>query len=454
MADQMIFAKTGHHLNDLEEAILRGTMEGKKYTPISEETHCNESYLRDVGSKLWKILSEELGQKVKKSNFRSSMKRLQVSLFSNVVQDNVVQDHVKVGTINYYCSQGQQEINKSNSWKSEQAPSRKESQMVHRDLSEMPILANFYDRTTELETLQNLILQEKAQLITLTGTPGTGKTTLAIKLIQQIQHEFQVVVWCSLEPPPSFTEFQAQILEFFSQLETLDSSAKNLKPLSLIKYLQKYRCLVILDNLQNLLMRGELAGKYQPEFEDYNSFFKQITQLSHCSCFLLIGWEDPRELYPAKSSNLIHTLQLTGLDATACREILQEQGIEAIEPWETLISSYQGNPLWLKTAATVIQELGESESQFFVNDQIFLPENLKDILVRQFERLSEIEKQVMSLLAMESDAMNLAKLLATGIMPSSDLLNALHSLCRRRVIEKQGGFYHLPTIWKQYICSK
>lgn len=201
-------------------------------------------------------------------------------------------------------------------------------------------------------------------------------------------------------------------------------------------------------------MRGELAGKYQPEFEDYNSFFKQITQLSHCSCFLLIGWEDPRELYPAKSSNLIHTLQLTGLDATACREILQEQGIEAIEPWETLISSYQGNPLWLKTAATVIQELGESESQFFVNDQIFLPENLKDILVRQFERLSEIEKQVMSLLARESDAMNLAKLLATGIMPSSDLLNALHSLCRRRVIEKQGGFYYLPAIWKQYICSK
>ena len=66
-------------------------------------------------------------------------------------------------------------------------------------------------------------------------------------------------------------------------------------------------------------------------------------------------------------------------------------------------------------------------------------------------RLSEIEKQVLSLLAQESDPVNLAKLLETGQMLSSDLLNALQSLTRRCLIEKQDNFYTLPPVLKQYI---
>ena len=52
MADKIVFAKTGKHLDDLQEAILRGSVQGEKYTKIAEEIHCNESYVRDVGSKL------------------------------------------------------------------------------------------------------------------------------------------------------------------------------------------------------------------------------------------------------------------------------------------------------------------------------------------------------------------------------------------------------------------
>jgi uncharacterized protein with gpF-like domain len=69
MADEMVFAKTGQHLDNLQEAILRGTMQGEKYNKIAEEIHCNESYVRQVGSQLWQILSEELGEDVNKKNF-------------------------------------------------------------------------------------------------------------------------------------------------------------------------------------------------------------------------------------------------------------------------------------------------------------------------------------------------------------------------------------------------
>jgi DNA-binding IclR family transcriptional regulator len=68
-----------------------------------------------------------------------------------------------------------------------------------------------------------------------------------------------------------------------------------------------------------------------------------------------------------------------------------------------------------------------------------------------FDRTSELEKQVMSLLAKESQPVNLVKLLEQGRMPDSDLLNALQSLSRRCFIEKIGSFYTLPPVLRRYV---
>ncbi|MEW5861120.1 MAG: hypothetical protein AB1861_27715 [Cyanobacteriota bacterium] len=78
---------------------------------------------------------------------------------------------------------------------------------------------------------------------------------------------------------------------------------------------------------------------------------------------------------------------------------------------------------------------------------------MKDVLQQQFSRISEIEKKVLSLLAKESDAINLAKLLENGRIPGADLINALQSLLRRCLIEEQGRFYTLPPVLKQYAIT-
>jgi predicted RecB family endonuclease len=101
--------------------------------------------------------------------------------------------------------------------------------------------------------------------------------------------------------------------------------------------------------------------------------------------------------------------------------------------------------------ATLIQELGGGVSELLPDDAILLPEDLKDVLQQQYDRLSNIEKQVLSLLAKESEPVNLAKLLENGTRPASDLLNALQSLSRRCLIEQQGSFYALPLVVMQYI---
>ncbi|MEG3877087.1 NB-ARC domain-containing protein [Microcoleus sp. herbarium7] len=446
MADEMVFAKTGQHLDNLQEAILRGTIQGEKYTKIAEEIHCNESYVRDVGSKLWPILSEELGEDVNKTNFRSAMERLQVSLFSNVV------DYVGVGSVNI-CGEARHPPNIPNSHPPNQETSNsKQTKTSHQDLSEMPELGNFFDRTHELQTLTTSILQQNCRLITLTGISGIGKTSLAVQLVKQIKHEFEYAVWCTLDEFLTIDKFQSNLTQLFSQSENLDSSPTNQKRLPLIKYLQNHRCLIVLDDVHNLFCSGELAGKYKPEYEEYRSLFKQIEKLSHQSCFLLIGWEPPKEVPQLTSENTpIRSLQLTGLDTAAAREILRDKGLAEIDNCEALIHRYQGNPLWLKSVATLIQELGIGASEVLLDDTILLPEDLKDVLQQQFDRTSELEKQVLSLLATENQPVNFAKLLQNGQISSSDLLNALQSLSRRCWIEKQESLYTLSPVLRQYI---
>jgi len=449
LADDLVFAKTGKHLNDLQEKILRGTWQNEDYNEIAKDVNLSEARVREVGMELWQSLSQELGEKVSKSNFRSAMERLQISISSKYF---LPQDSVQIGCINY-CEEAKHLTNTPNSTESkEQTSNPQQTQTLHQDLSEMPELGDFYDRTLELDTLTTWILQQRSRLIALIGISGIGKTSLAVQLVQQIKDEFEYAVWYTLDEFPSIDKFESNLIQLFSQSEKLNSAATNQKRLRLIKYLQKYRCLIVLDDVHNLFSSGDFAGKYKPQYEEYRSFFKQIEKLSHPCCFLLIGWEQPREVTQVKSQNTpIRTLQLKGLGIAAGREILRDYGLEESDNSETVIHRYQGNPLWLKSVGNLIQELGISATELLLDDTILLPEDLKDVLQQQYDRTSELEKQVMSLLARENQPVNLAKLLEKGQLSSSDLLNALQSLSRRCLIEKQESLYTLPPVLRQYI---
>ena len=69
--DELIFARTGKHLESLQRAILEGAWEGKGYKDISDEYHCSSDHVRKSASELWKLLSDMLGEDVKKKNVRS-----------------------------------------------------------------------------------------------------------------------------------------------------------------------------------------------------------------------------------------------------------------------------------------------------------------------------------------------------------------------------------------------
>ncbi|PZO40518.1 MAG: hypothetical protein DCF19_11485 [Pseudanabaena frigida] len=76
-------------LSTIQEAIFRQTWEGKTYSEIAEKAGYDAAYIRDVGYKLWQLLSEAFGDRVTKNNLQVVLRRytnrsLQVSNPTNL----------------------------------------------------------------------------------------------------------------------------------------------------------------------------------------------------------------------------------------------------------------------------------------------------------------------------------------------------------------------------------
>ncbi|MEZ2231047.1 NB-ARC domain-containing protein [Microcoleus sp.] len=460
-ADDLVFANTGKHLEPLQQSILRSAWQGQKYSKIAHEFHCTEGHVKDTASELWQLFSKILGEEVNKANFRV---RLEQVKFSNLWNFN--KDIVQIGEINF-CENSSHSPKVSNSAIDEEILNKDNTEpKVRQFLAEMPMSGIFYDRTTSLTTLKQWILHENTRLLAIHGIVGIGKTAIAAQLVQQIKHEFDFIIWRSLATSPPLSILQTSIIQSFCRggapVPASDEGTTT-GGLPLLEYLQKYRCLLILDDVQMVNSSGQLAGDYKPGYEDYGTLFRQVAELSHNSCLVLLSWETPREIAVLEGKNQpVRSLQLNGLGAEA-GEILREKGLAEDTKWSELIEQYRGNPLWLKIVATMIQDLfNGSLSEFLSDDPLFLGD-LESLLHQPFNRLSESEKQVMSWLASETAPVSLAKLPDNMQLSRSHFLKVMQSLGRRSLVEKipEGDslrdsyasrtFFTLGPVLKEYV---
>ncbi|XZN98764.1 MAG: NB-ARC domain-containing protein [Microcoleus sp.] len=468
-ADDLVFANTGKHLEPLQQSILRSAWQGQKYSKTADEFHCTEGHVKDTASELWQLFSKILGEEVNKSNFRV---RLEQVKFSNLWNFN--KDFVHIGNVNF-CENSSHSPKVPNSPTDEEPLNKDNTEpKVRQFLAEMPKSGIFYDRTPQLTTLKQWILQENTRLLAIHGIVGIGKTAIAAQLVEQIKHEFDFVIWRSLATSPPLSILQKNIIQFFRRggapvpapspvPAPAPEEGATTGGLPLLEYLQKYRCLLILDDVQMVNSSGQLAGDYKPGYEDYGRLFRQVAELSHNSCLVLLSWEQPREIAALEGKNQpVRSLQLNGLGAEAA-EILREKGLAEDAKWSELIEQYRGNPLWLKIVATMIQDLFDgSLSEFLSDDPLFLGD-LESLLHQPFNRLSESEKQVMSWLASETAPVSLSKVPDNMQLSRSQFLKVMQSLGRRSLVEKipEGDslrdsyasrtFFTLGPVLKEYV---
>ncbi|MEG4628979.1 hypothetical protein QUB56_04895 [Microcoleus sp. AR_TQ3_B6] len=226
----------------------------------------------------------------------------------------------------------------------------------------------------------------------------------------------------------------------------------------LLEYLRSHRCLIVLDDVQTIFISQQLAGNYQPGYENYGAFFKHITESSHNSCLILLSWEKPREIAALEGENRpCKSLQLNGLGPEA-QEIFREKSLAEPEKWSELIDLYRGNPLWLNIVATFIQDLfGGSVSEFLSYDTLFLGD-LESLLHQHFDRLTASEQQAIAWLANTPEPADISKIPENLQLSPPELLKVMQSLGRRSLVEtvKQNRRSHF-TIWpviREYITNK
>jgi hypothetical protein len=73
--DEVVCAKTGKHLNDLQRGIIEGILKRQKYSDIADTYGCTAGHAKDVGYKLLHMLSDIFDEPVDKRNLKSVLKR-------------------------------------------------------------------------------------------------------------------------------------------------------------------------------------------------------------------------------------------------------------------------------------------------------------------------------------------------------------------------------------------
>jgi WD40 repeat protein len=229
----------------------------------------------------------------------------------------------------------------------------------------------------------------------------------------------------------------------------------------LMQYLRSQRCLLILDNAETILHR-EQVGQWGSGYEAYGQFLRTLGETPHQSCCLLTSREKPREIALMEGEqSVVRSLLLGGLTPDDGRAIFRQKGAftGSEAEWQTLINHYGGNPLALKLVAAATQDLFNgsiAEVLTYLEQGVFVFEDIRDLLDRQFNRLSVEEQKILYWFAIHREPMAIAEIRQNVIGATSQqtVPQQVNSLLRRSLLEKTDGLFFLQPVVMGYVTER
>ena len=79
-------------LNDVQSVVFLGTWSGRTYTEIADQLDYEPDYIKQIGSQLWRSLSQKLGEPVSKHNIQAVLRRYQQSQQTTITSP-ITQSH-------------------------------------------------------------------------------------------------------------------------------------------------------------------------------------------------------------------------------------------------------------------------------------------------------------------------------------------------------------------------
>ena len=325
-----------------------------------------------------------------------------------------------------------------------------------------PDISFFVGRRKEIEYLKTSLSEQRFRLISILGVGGIGKTFLATQLVYEVADDYEFVFWLSLREAPSANYVLSSIIKFVSENKKVEFSENTKDQIKILinEFFSKFRCLVVLDNVESILEPKTISGKFCQGYEDYEDLICKVAEYPHQSSLILTSREKPSTIINLENSFPILNFELGQLIQDA--EKILEAKLLAGSPqeYECIIKLCNGNPQILQILSSrIATHFNRSITDFLKDEeQLFIFGNIRDILNEQFSRLSAQEKGVMYWLAINREPISgkkLAKLILNYIN-KSDLYDVLDSLNRRSLLEKNSEFsaYTLQNVIMEFITEK
>ncbi|MCZ8191248.1 MAG: NB-ARC domain-containing protein [Microcystis sp. LE19-338.1B] len=440
LIDERLIERDKKPLNTIQKAIFEGSWQGQSYQEIGNEYHRSETHIREEGAKLWKLLSEVLEKDIKKSTSRSVLERVYIKSLKN---SNIYSIN---GNNNNLCPTENTRLYNENDLNSN---NNSQYSQTYHDLTLAPQIIDFYDRENELATISNWVFKQNTRLIAVLGLGGIGKTTLVKRFIDLNLEQFEVVIWKSLKFPKSLDLWLDDLLNT-CQKEPKESTDNKIQ--QLLEVLSNHKCLIVLDDFQNLFAVGQMAGNYQPEYSSYQHFLKLIAEIQHQSHFILISQEKSAEMnYLNQENSPIQCLELSGFEAI---DFLKNKGLQDGERWLELIQLYEGNPFYLTDIAVLIKDVFDGKvNDFLAENSLVITKKRQSHLKQIFGRCSPLAQQIALELSKVDQPLSREELKNNLDLSASDLINGLQSLQQRYLIQREQNRFQLSSIFKAYIKS-